>query len=69
MGSQGSDERATIGRTMRNGQTLPITLANGDVIEIEHHGDRCRWGVRVPAGAVVGVPEWRDSRNSDDAED
>lgn len=53
-------------RTMRNGQTLPITLANGDVIEIEHHGDRSRWGIRVPAGVVVGTPEIRDARNSDD---
>ncbi len=61
--------RATIGRTMRNGQTLPITLANGDVIEIEHHGDRARWGIRVPAGVVVGTPVHLEQRNLDDLED
>jgi len=60
--------RATIGRTMRNGQTLPITLPGGEVIEIEHHGDRARWGVRVPAGVVVGTPEFLDARNQDDQE-
>lgn len=57
-----------VGRTIRNGQTLPITLPSGEVIEIEHHGDRARWGVRVPAGVVVGMPEWRDSKNQDDEE-
>ena len=62
-------ERATIGRTMRNGQTLPITLPGGDVIEIEHHGDRARWKVRVPAGVVVGTPVFVNDRNLDDLED
>lgn len=62
-------KRTTTGRTMRNGQTLPITLANGDVIEIQHHGDRARYQVRVPAGVVVGTPEWRDVRNQDDQGD
>lgn len=64
--SEGPRKRNVIGRTMRNGQTLPITLANGEVIEIEHHGDRARYGIRVPAGVVVGTPEIRDARNSDD---
>ena len=61
--------RATVGRTMRHSQTLPITLANGDVIEIEHHGDRARWVIRVPAGVVVGTPVLLNDHNLDDGED
>lgn len=67
--AKGSDERATIGRTVYDGHTLPITLASGEVIEIDAHGGRQRWQIRVPAGVVVGTPEFRDARNQDDQGD
>lgn len=62
-------ERATVGRTLYDGHTLPITLENGEIIYIDWHGGRGRAQLRVPAGVVVGLPEFRDSRNQDDRED
>ena len=67
--SEGPKRTTTVGRTMRNGQTLPITLPGGEVIEIEWHGGRGRAQVKVPPGVVVGTPFFRDVRNSDDSEE
>ncbi len=62
-------KRTTVGRTIYNGHMMTFTLPGGGVIEIETHGGRQRWHIRVPPGVVVGTPEFRDVRNQDDRED
>ncbi len=62
-------KRQTIGRTLYNGHTMTFTLPGGGVIEIECHGGRQRWQIRVPPGVVVGTPVFLEQRNLDDLED
>jgi hypothetical protein len=66
MGSQGSDDRATIGRTMRNGETAKVTLPCGEVVRFTVREHRTRVYIDAPAGSTFGPGE---DKNLDDEED
>lgn len=60
------DERATIGRTMRNGETAVVLLASGEEVRFTVRDHRCRVYVNMPAGAQLLAGE---DKNLDDLED